>query len=237
MLIDRFHVLTCGHGIYNHASGGAAAKVEVIPSSSGKERPFGAARVTRMRTYKRFLEFNRQKPRKTGDDATDIALLTLDQTIGDRTGWMPFGPAPEATFAEGTVFNLAGYPAQNGYDGQRMYYCYGPIKGLSGSGRSINYERTSLISIPGMSGGPVWRFDGKSNNRIVHGINIAGPSDQFGGSAIRITRAIFEDMQKWRMSDQVPGKIARSTVALDLGLRTSDLDQASAPAAVLHVSH
>src|SRR5947209_6743906 len=79
-------------------------------------------------------------PGQTAPGDLDIGLLTLDRTIGDRTGWLGYGfDNNNADFAAGAVLNTAGYPATGGFDGQHLEFTSGPTAGLSGDGSAITY--------------------------------------------------------------------------------------------------
>src|SRR4029079_1587749 len=111
-MVDRFHVCTPGHVVSAYPEGGFASQIRVTPELSGNSTPFGVAYMTYMRTYTTFMNYNRGHPGSTASGDYDIALITLDRTIGDRTGWMGFGyDNNNADFAPGAILNTAGYPA------------------------------------------------------------------------------------------------------------------------------
>src|SRR5262245_9381187 len=91
VMVDRFHVLTAGHIIYSYADGGFASRVVATPDLYGNTALFGVAYMTYERTYPTFMNYNRTHPGRTAPGDYDIALITLDRTIGDRTGWMNYG--------------------------------------------------------------------------------------------------------------------------------------------------
>src|SRR5262245_60377550 len=131
VMVDRFHVLTAGHVIYSYADGGFASRVIATPDLYGNYAPYGAAYMTYERTYPTFMNYNRTHPGLTAPGDYDIALITLDRTIGDRTGWMSYGYDNNNThFAPGAILNTAGYPASGGYNGRYMEFSYGGIYGL-----------------------------------------------------------------------------------------------------------
>jgi V8-like Glu-specific endopeptidase len=144
-LIDSFHVLTAGHCVYSYADGGWATKVEVIPQMSGSSQPFGAAWMTRERTYPAWVNASKSHPGLTGPGDMDIALVTLDRNIGYSAGWMSFG------YDGSSSYNLttAGYPAAP-YSGLTMYTdnAVGTV-----SGSNIYFADGA---VGGQSGSPLW---------------------------------------------------------------------------------
>jgi V8-like Glu-specific endopeptidase len=201
-LVDRFHVLTAGHMIYSAKDGGWASEVKVIPEMRGDSRPLGTARVTHSRTYEKWLRWSKDHG-GTSTGAYDIALLTLDQALGDQTGWMAFGyDNNDAAFRRGRVLSTAGYPAGDGYDGLLMYGASGPTRGLTGDRRGITYARPSIRFHGGQSGSPLWSLDAARQSRTIYAVFSGGG----GGSsfATRITQEIFEDLESWRRSDPLP---------------------------------
>jgi V8-like Glu-specific endopeptidase len=205
VLIDRFHVLTAGHVVYSYADGGFASQIQAIPELYGTSRPYGTAYMTYQRTYTNFMNYNRTHPGMTASGDYDIALITLDRTIGDRTGWMGFGWDVNANFAPGAILNTAGYPASGGYDGNHMQFSYGGIAGLSGDGLAITYWQNSITAFGGQSGSPVWRYTPSNGASTVYGVHVGGNGTP--GSlnlATRITQSIFNDIQNWRAADRIP---------------------------------
>jgi V8-like Glu-specific endopeptidase len=206
VLIDRFHVLTAGHVVYAYAEGGFASQIRVTPELSGNSAPFGVAYMTYERTYSTFMNYNRTHPGSTASGDYDIALITLDRTIGDRTGWMGFGcDNNNADFAPGAILNTAGYPAAGGYDGRHMEFSYGPIAGLSPDGLAINYRQSAITTFGGQSGSPVWRYTPANGASVVYGVHVGGNGTPGGMNfATRITQSIFNDLQAWRAADRTP---------------------------------
>jgi V8-like Glu-specific endopeptidase len=206
VMIDRFHVLTAGHVVYAYAEGGFASQIRVIPELSGNSAPFGVAYMTYERTYTPFMNYSRTHPGRTASGDYDIALITLDRTIGDRTGWMGFSyDNNNADFAPGAILNTAGYPATGGYDGRHMEFSYGPIAGLSPDGLAITYRQSAITSYGGQSGSPVWRYTPANGASVVYGVHVGGNGTPGSMNfATRITQSIFNDLQTWRAADRTP---------------------------------
>jgi V8-like Glu-specific endopeptidase len=204
VMVDRFHVLTAGHVIYSYADGGFASQIRAAPDLNGSYTPFGVAYMTYERTYTTFMNYNRANPGRTAPGDYDIALITLDRTIGDRTGWMSFGyDNNNADFAPGAILNTAGYPAAGGYDGRRMEFSYGPIAGLSPDGLAVEYWQSSITTFAGQSGSPVWRYTPSNGASVVYGVHVGNFTNGLN-FATRITQSIFNDLQSWRAADRTP---------------------------------
>ncbi len=204
VLVDRFHVLTAGHVVYSYADGGFASQILATPELSGSYAPYGVASMTYERTYTTFMNYNRGHPGQTAPGDYDIALITLDRTIGDRTGWMNYGyDNNNADFAPGAILNTAGYPAAGGYDGRSMEFSYGGIAGLSPDGLAIEYWHSSITAYGGQSGSPVWRYTPGNNASVVYGIHVGNFANGLN-FATRITQSIFNDLQAWRAADRTP---------------------------------
>ena len=169
------------------------------------------------RTYSTFMNYNRTHPGSTASGDYDIALITLDRTLGDRTGWMSFGyDNNNADFAPGAILNTAGYPASGGYDGRHMEFSYGPIAGLSLDGLAINYRQSAITTFGGQSGSPVWRYTPATGASVVYGVHVGGNGTPGGMNfATRITQSIFADLQAWRAADRTPAyTVAASAPAM-----------------------
>jgi V8-like Glu-specific endopeptidase len=205
-MVDGFHVLTAGHVTYSSADGGWAKSIKVIPEMSGNNQPYGYAWMTYERTYNSFINYDAAHNHSTATNIRDIGLLTLDRNIGNQTGWMSYGyDNNDGRFAAGRIFNTAGYPAAGGYDGQYMYRTSGGIAGLSSDKQAIQYYQSSITTYGGQSGSPVWEYIASTNSRTILGVHVAGSGTASSlNFATRITQAIFNDLQQWRMSDPAP---------------------------------
>jgi V8-like Glu-specific endopeptidase len=207
VMVDKFHVLTAGHMVYSYADGGFASSVLAIPDLYGNQEPFGSARMTYERTFTVFTNYSKAHPNSTAPGDDDIALITLNEDIGNVTGWMSYGyDNNNADFAVGKVFNTAGYPAAGGYNGHYMELSSGAIAGLSSDGSAIDYYQSRITTYAGQSGSPVWAYYPSSNTRIVYGIHVGGSGTPTSlNFATRITQSIYNTIQGWRAADHDPG--------------------------------
>lgn len=163
-----YHLITAGHCIFNHSSDfptGWANEVWAFPAqtdlttpTSEPDHPFGEARVTHMRTWSCW----------TGDAniECDIALLTLDRRISDRTGWMGREWGVEA----GSL-NFSGYPTETPHvpAGEILQY-----PGFDANNVREYFDRRIQLDAfiyGGHSGGPVWRYISATDQRFIQGVN------------------------------------------------------------------
>jgi V8-like Glu-specific endopeptidase len=179
-LIAAKYVLTAGHCVHSVGNGGWATKVEVIPGLSGTYKPFGSAFATYLRSYTGWTQ--------SQNSNYDFALITLDRSIGNSTGWLGYGYFPSIN---GVTGNLAGYPGDKG--GVNLYYHAGPI--ASSTAQRLSYQ---IDTYNGQSGSAVYRFytpSGGTNGRYVFGVHTNGGTTFNSGT--RIDSAKYTNLQSW----------------------------------------
>ena len=147
-MIGSNDVLTAGHNLYDPDLGFVKG-VRVTPGLAGSSEPFGSA-------YAKTVTVPTEYVTSGASFDYDIGVINLSTDIGDTTGWFGCEANTVASITDTSV-NLAGYPADLA-NGQYMYRAYDDIDGTLGSTR-IYYDG-ALDSAGGMSGGPVWRYDG-----------------------------------------------------------------------------
>jgi V8-like Glu-specific endopeptidase len=196
-LIDRFHVLTAGHMLYNYSLGGFATNIVVTPGESGNVAPFGTAKMVWERVTPRWEAASANHPNQTWQGDDDFGLITLDKAVGDLTGWYGMyyqntnDPIQLNQIYSGLALNTAGYPGygvklNNGQTapGSEMFHDYGPTAGVSSDGTLVRYP--SIETHPGQSGSPVWYYDGKN----VSSTGIMAVEVSYGVGT-RITQAMY----------------------------------------------
>ena len=109
-------VLTDAHCVYSRDTGWPVS-VEVIPAMDNESRPFGSAHGTNVRVFPAYMtaiqHADAEQKKYTWEmTAYDFALVTLDSTLGDSTGWLGVDSCSEND--EGTYFYSAGYPGDTG---------------------------------------------------------------------------------------------------------------------------
>lgn len=176
VLVAPKYLLTAGHMIYNTALGGWATSVEVIPGRDDDFMPYYAANGTYMRTYTGWTQ--------NGSFNHDFALVTLDDTIGDETGWLGFAYLASLN---GVAATLDGYPGDL-TGGNSQWYGTGPIR------RVLAYQLTYRIdTTAGQSGSGLWTTI--NNNLWVFAVHSWSGTNQNG--ACRIDRAKFNSLNAW----------------------------------------
>ncbi|MFX0023698.1 MAG: trypsin-like serine protease [Candidatus Hermodarchaeota archaeon] len=188
-MLDAYHVLTCGHCVYIHDNGGWASQVRVIPGKAGASRPFGVAYATYYRTYDEWILSEMPEH--------DWAVITLDRTIGNQTGWMgrrtAFWTDPIYT---GTL-HIAGYPADLD-NGEYMYY------DSDVGDRASNFNHWYWMDTAGgQSGGPVWQ----EVNGSYYILTVNAYEYEFGADAnfgTRLNQDKFDQINFWIGADTPP---------------------------------
>ncbi|MEG5042579.1 MULTISPECIES: bluetail domain-containing putative surface protein [unclassified Microcoleus] len=155
-LIGPFTVLTAGHVIYSHARGGWATEVKFTPGRNGKDRWFGEASYTSLKTNTSWI-----------NDASldqDWGVIQLDRPVGNYTG--SFGYQSSTANINGQGITTAGYPsdlATQWFDDVGLYRADGTVS--SSTATRISYNQNVDV-IPGQSGSPVWQVDSDNQRRI-----------------------------------------------------------------------
>jgi glutamyl endopeptidase len=180
-MVAAKYTLTAGHCVFSHDEGGWATSIEVIPGLDGTYKPYGSAYATRMRSYQGWTQ-NR-------DANHDFALLTLDRTIGNSTGW--FGYANYSS-VDGLTANLGGYPGDRD-SGLRLYYHSNPV--VSSTSHRVSYTTDTA---GGQSGSGVYRIN--NGSRYIFAVHTNGGTTSNSGT--RITSSRFSDLQTWISSGQ-----------------------------------
>jgi glutamyl endopeptidase len=177
-LIQAKYLLTAGHCVHNKDYGGWYTKIEVVPGLNNTYKPYGSAFATYARTYQSWI--NNRSPNY------DMALVTLDKSIGSTTGW--FGYNYYSTI-NGVTGNIAGYPGDKG--GLKLYYHSGPI--ASSTAQRVSY---SIDTFGGQSGSGVYRItDGK---RYVFAVHTNGTTPTVTtNSGTRLDSAKVSNITSW----------------------------------------
>lgn len=141
VIVGNNDILTATHMVYNPSAGGAATKVEIIPAQNGSTLPFGIYYGAKW-YYNSGI--NPSDGLYQSEVHGDLAIIGLNTSLGDTTGWMGIDP----NFSSGTV-NITGYPEK--YGNTTMSTSSGYVYATSGI-----LDTSSLDINPGNSGGPLW---------------------------------------------------------------------------------
>ena len=182
-----YHVLTAGHCVYDPDHGGWASSIEVIPGLDDNYMPYFSAWTTYMRSYTGWTQYQ--------DHQHDWAVITLDRTIGDYTGWMGRMTAAYTDAMYTGVLNTAGYPGDKG--GWTMWYD-------SDNGRTANeYNHWYYMdTYEGQSGSPVWRL--VDSNRYILTVHAYGDDGSASNHGTRLNQDKFDRVITWCGEDLPP---------------------------------
>ncbi|UCC20134.1 MAG: zinc-ribbon domain-containing protein [Promethearchaeota archaeon] len=188
-MLDEYHILTCGHCVYIHDHGGWASEVKVVPGKAGSYEPFGHAFATYYRSYSGWTDDEMYQH--------DWAVVTLDRTIGNLTGWMGRRTADYEDPIYTGVLNIAGYPGDLD-SGEYMYF------DADNGSYADEYNHWYWMDMSaGQSGSPVWHFDGE--NRYILTINAyeyeSGIYPNFG---TRLDQDKYDRIITWLSQDSPP---------------------------------
>jgi len=190
-MIDNFHVLTAGHCAFLPDNGGWAANIEILPGMDIADNPYdpyGHAWVTNMRSYTGWTV--------SESSQHDWAVLTLDRNIGMYTGWMGRTTAGSSSSIYTGTMNVAGYPGDLD-SGERLYW-----DADSGDGATTNNHFYWADTAGGMSGGPVWRFDG--TNRYIMTVHAYGREGLDSNFGTRLNTDKYDRIFTWLGADSAP---------------------------------
>ena len=161
-LIGPNKVLTAAHCLLSH-NNLRPRDVAVIPgkrgaASSSRSEPFGYAFGEKFDINPRFRKARNDYQRVK----TDYAVITLDQSIGDKVGWWDRFRVLSADRLISRNLNTAGYPLDKS-GGNHCYWDYNEVVHVSGSVMTFMHDIND-----GQSGSPLWiRW---KNSRAIAGI-------------------------------------------------------------------
>lgn len=205
------HVLTAAHCVYSSDKGGwiditGESQSYVSPGADGSREPFGRVGIQNIRSYNRWTE--------SENPAYDIALITLDERIGDQTGSLGYVGIDGSTNSiyTHTPTRVTGYPGDK--ERGTMWTSTGSGEGTynfasAGSAPENVVHRYTIDTSGGMSGGPAWVEDhpGYDGRPIASVHAYAVDTDRDGETDVtqgtRITRDRFNDIQSWIAEDSV----------------------------------
>jgi len=154
-LIGPRHVLTAGHCVYDIETDQWYEGLEFAPGQNGPNPPFGTIGVSTVLALDGWVTHHQRE--------FDIAMLVLDQDVGEQVGWMGFaalelepgsqviingypGDKPEATMWHAFCPLEMALPA-------RLYYGCDTFGGMSGSAVHAVFEQDIVVYGVHVSGG------------------------------------------------------------------------------------
>lgn len=174
-------IVTAGHCVYLHGMGGWPREIIVTPARNGDKEPFNKVTATSFRSVKGWVNH------KAREYDYGAILLPRSSSVGKQTGSFGYGHFSDA-FLRGKRLNTAGYPGDK--PAGTMWFNGRNAKDIQA--RVITYD---LDTAGGQSGSAVWILDRKTGKRTVVGIHTNGAAG--GNSATRITKPVFDNLQKW----------------------------------------
>ena len=206
-----YHMLTAAHCVYFPEQGGfiqtdGPDASRVVPAADGSAQPFGTVGIERIRTYEGWTT--------SLSPAYDIALVTLERRIGERTGSLQYtAGSPGSSIYQHDETTVVGYPGDQ--PAHTMWTDTGTGGGSFDGGQTgdlpIATHRYQMDIYSGMSGGPVWIQDHPSidGRQIVSVNSYAVDSDRDGQTdfnmGTRLTHSRVEDFERWMGVDDGEG--------------------------------
>ncbi|MHA1454052.1 MAG: trypsin-like serine peptidase, partial [Promethearchaeota archaeon] len=141
-LIDEYHVLTVAHIAYIDENDGWSTSMEIVPARDYSNEPFGVATAETIRVPGEWIA--------SEDYRYDWALITLNEPIGNLTGWMGVATFDEDDSVYTDTVYTAGYPGDLN-SGWRMY-------NTTDLGKGADYytHDFALDTAGGQSGSAIW---------------------------------------------------------------------------------
>jgi len=207
VLVGESQALTAGHVVYDDRHGGWATDVEVIPGFDLGFAPFGSVYADEIRSFTGWIDDR--------DFAYDFALLDLDDTIGDLTGWMGLAARDDADLFD-NLLNTAGYPTDLD-DGEGMWYAADFAESIEPT--AINLRGT-FDAAQGQSGSGVWLRE--NDDRIV--VGVVSTETRNHNVAARVTGDIFDVLDAWLDGFEGPADLSPIAVTTDLPFDVSEGD-------------
>jgi len=187
-VVGRRVIMTAGHCVYAPDLGWAKS-VRVTPGQNrANGGPFGSWSTRLVRSVGPWVTGDsRQTPTRQWTSPYDYGAVLLEEPIGDRTGLLSFAAASDIALRNLVVYT-AGYPVDKPE---------GTLWASAGAIERVEATRLyySMDAAEGNSGGPVFDFDSKSNDRTIVGIHTAWTSG--GNSAVRITPEVEKKFREW----------------------------------------
>lgn len=181
-LVGTRYVLTAAHCVYNVNNDTWYPEHRFAPARNGKLAPYGVIGWNWVLAPKGWTQQHLRD--------FDFAMIVLNQDVGKKVGYLSYGykdPLPLYTV------NINGYPADRPAGTMWHANCrLAPV--TSRSPQRLYYD---CDTFGGMSGSAVYAFLG-GNQRVIYGIHAYGVDGAGLNGATRITRSVFQMLNKWK---------------------------------------
>jgi len=117
VLIEPKWVLTAGHCVHQGAGGNWAKSIRVVPAYHDGKEPYSYAYSERVYSHTGWTQ--------STDFNFDMGMIRLEWPIGANVGWHGYGYNNNNSFFLNSSFYSPGYPAENPYNGEKMYFWSG----------------------------------------------------------------------------------------------------------------
>jgi len=182
VLIDATHVLTAGHCVHEGGGGSWASDIVVVPAYENGWKPYGDASAVQLHSWNGWTV--------SGDFNYDMGVIDLDRPVGALTRWHGYGYNNDCSFFTGNTFHNPGYPAESPYNGEFMYYWYGPFDSCPWFTDLLQIDR---IVYRGQSGSGAYHIDG--SNRYVYAVASHRDAGATWGRYCKLTSSRFTDIR------------------------------------------
>jgi V8-like Glu-specific endopeptidase len=182
-LVGPRHVLTAAHCVYDVYSQGWYPSHDFAPGRNQGILPYGIKRWKWAVALKGYTEHDMRE--------LDFALIVLSEDIGQRIGWIPYGwanPMPLLTV------NINGYPIDNRPLGSLWHADCRLAATRPASPQRLYYDCDTAA---GMSGSAIYAWFGAAD-RTVYGVHAYAVDETELNGGTRITRSVFETLEKWK---------------------------------------
>jgi len=179
-LIGPRTLLTAAHCLYSHEEGGWMDNFVFAPGLlSMQEAPFGVWDYETAYIFEGYL--TNYQGYYGSVVPWDIAVVILQQPIGDYLGWMGYGHDPQLGNFHA---NIIAYPGDK--PAGTMWRATCDVHSQNVQDMYFQYDCDTFA---GTSGGSVYKFDPATQDRIVLGVNVAESPD--ANTAVRMNETYF----------------------------------------------
>lgn len=216
-MVGPHHLLTCAHNVYDRKTSKLADKILVYPALNDSQAPFGEVKVVRAYTFKDYLD-----PKSKQFENNDMALLLLDKSIGQYTGWAGLLATDDKSLSQEQV-NITGYPGDKQEQCTQMWTMRHMLKTIMPE--MFYYE---IDTFGGQSGSPIWvnKWEGVP---MILGVHTMG-AENFMNWGVRLSEPKFRDfLVKYIAETYVLNEPPSSTDSFDFDQWRNELKKIDQP--------